>query len=103
MSDDYHGEALALAEATVARYPRVYGEDHPYNFGCLTNLALLRRVTGKPAAARELDEQALRGLTAELGPDHHFTLTVAMNLASDLAALGLPTDARASARTPGRG
>jgi tetratricopeptide (TPR) repeat protein len=94
MSEDYHSEALALAEATVARYPRVYGVDHPYNFGCMTNLALLRRAMGNPAAARDLDEQALRGLTAELGPDHHFSLTAAMNLASDLAALGLHEDAR---------
>jgi hypothetical protein len=33
-------------------------------------------------------------LTAGLGEDHHFTLGVAMNLASDLAALGFPEDAR---------
>jgi tetratricopeptide (TPR) repeat protein len=94
MSDDYHAEALTLAESTVGRYPAVYGPDHPYNFGCRSNLALLRRVTGDPATAREIDEDALRGLTAGLGEDHHFTLTVAMNLASDLAVLGLPEDAR---------
>jgi tetratricopeptide (TPR) repeat protein len=94
MSNDYHAEALALAESTVGRYPLVYGANHPYNFGCMSNLALLRRVTGDPAAARELDEQALQGLTAGLGEDHHFTLTVAMNLASDLAVLKFPEDAR---------
>jgi tetratricopeptide (TPR) repeat protein len=94
ISDDYHGEALALAETTVARYPRVYGEDHPYNYGCLGNLALLRRTTGALVEARELDQQALEGLTAGLGADHHFTLSVAMNLASDLAVLGLPLEAR---------
>ena len=85
ISEDLHGEALELAESTVARYPGVYGEDHPYNHGCLSNLALLRRVTGDPATARALDEQALAGLTARLGKDHHFTLSVAMNLASDFA------------------
>jgi tetratricopeptide (TPR) repeat protein len=94
MSEDYHGEALDLAEETVGRYPRVYGEKHPYNFGCMSNLALLRRVTGDPGGARELDERALDGLTAGLGPDHHFTLTVATNLASDLALLNLADDAR---------
>jgi tetratricopeptide (TPR) repeat protein len=94
VSDAHHGEALALAESTVARYPGVYGENHPYNYGCLSNLALLRRVTGDADTARALDEQALEGLTAGLGPDHHYTLTVAMNLASDLAVLGLAQDAR---------
>jgi tetratricopeptide (TPR) repeat protein len=94
ISDDYHPEALALAETTVRRYPGVYGENHPYNYGCLSNLALLRRVTGDLAGGRALDEQALEGLTAGLGPDHHYTLTVAMNLASDLAVLGLAQDAR---------
>jgi tetratricopeptide (TPR) repeat protein len=93
-SDDYHDEALALAEATVSRYPRVYGPNHPYRFGCMTNLALLRRIIGDPATARDIDEQALLGLTAALGPDHHFTLTVATNLASDLAMLRLPVEAR---------
>jgi tetratricopeptide (TPR) repeat protein len=90
----YHGEALALAETTVTRYPRAYGENHPYNYGCMSNLALLQRVTGEPAKARALDEEALRGLTGSLGPDHHFTLTVAMNLASDLALLGHSREAR---------
>ncbi len=94
MSDDYHEEALALAESAAARYPRVYGENHPYNFGCMSNLGLLRRVTGDPGKAREIDEQALAGLTRGLGKDHHFTLTVAMNLASDLAVLELPQEAR---------
>jgi tetratricopeptide (TPR) repeat protein len=94
IGDDYHGEALALAESTVVRYPSVYGEDHPYNYGCLSNVALLRRITGAPDEARTLDEQALKGLTEGLGSDHHFTLSVAMNLASDLAVLGLPLEAR---------
>jgi tetratricopeptide (TPR) repeat protein len=94
ISDSYHGEALALAETTVARYPSVYGEEHPYNYGCLSNLALLKRTTGAPDEARALDEQALAGLAVSLGPDHHFTLSVAMNLASDFEVLGLPREAR---------
>jgi len=94
ISDEFQGEALALAQSSVERYPGVYGEDHPYNYGCMSNLALLRRVTGEPGTARELDEKALEGMTARLGPDHHFTLSVAMNLASDFAVLGLPREAR---------
>jgi tetratricopeptide (TPR) repeat protein len=94
ISEDHHGEALALAKSTVERYPGVYGADHPYNYGCMSNLALLRRVTGDPDEARELDEKALEGLAASLGPDHHYTLTVAMNLASDFAVLGNPQEAR---------
>jgi tetratricopeptide (TPR) repeat protein len=94
ISEDRHPEALALAKSTVERYPGVYGQDHPYNFGCMSNLALLRRVTGDPDEARKLDEKALEGLTNSLGPDHHYTLTVAMNLASDFAVLGNPREAR---------
>jgi len=94
ISDNLQGEALQLALATAERYPGVYGEDHPYNYGCQSNLALLRRVTGDPAMAREIDEKALDGLTAGLGADHHFTLTVAMNLASDFAALDNSREAR---------
>jgi tetratricopeptide (TPR) repeat protein len=94
MDDAYHPEALELAEATVKRYPGVYGADHPYNFGCLSNFALLKRVTGDKETARDLDEQARAGLERVLGPDHHYTLTVAMNLASDFAALEQPQEAR---------
>ena len=94
LDPSYHREALALAESTVERYPAAYGENHPFNYGCMSNLALLKRVTGDPAAARELDEKALKGLDAGLGRDHHFTLTTAMNLASDLAVLGHSREAR---------
>jgi tetratricopeptide (TPR) repeat protein len=94
ISGAHHPEALELAESIVDRYPRAYGRTHPYNYGCLSNLAILKRVTGNAAAARELDEQALAGLDARIGRDHHYSLTVAMNLASDLAALGLHQEAR---------
>ena len=48
----YHEEALKLAEATAGRFAAVYGKDHPYYYGCLTNLALLKRVTGDAGGAR---------------------------------------------------
>ena len=66
LADD-QAKALDAGRSDGARYPGVYGEDHPYNYGCLSNLALLRRVTGDPAAARALDEQALAGLTPGSG------------------------------------
>jgi tetratricopeptide (TPR) repeat protein len=81
-------EALALAESTVAQYPKVYGPEHPFNYGCTGNLALLRRITGDPAGARTLNEFALGGLENRLTRDHDYTLTIAVNLASDLATLG---------------
>src|SRR5260370_1400902 len=95
ISEEHHSEALVIAESIVARYPKAYGAEHPYNYGSQGNLALLKRVTGDAAAARKLDEQAMKGLDARLGRDHHYSLTVAMNLASDLAVLGLPAEARA--------
>jgi tetratricopeptide (TPR) repeat protein len=90
----YHARALELAEATVARFARVYGLDHPYYYGCMTNLALLKRATENTAEARDLDQKALQGMTAGLGKDHHYTLTAAMNLASDLAKLNEVAEAR---------
>ena len=56
----YHEKAMELAEVTVDRFAAVYSVSHPYYFGCLTNVALLKRVTGDAAAARELDQEALR-------------------------------------------
>ena len=40
-----------------------------------------------PAGPAELNQQAFRGLRDGLGESHHYTLTTAVNLASDLAAL----------------
>jgi hypothetical protein len=91
----YHVEALELAQATVDQFADVYGDSHPYYYGCLTNLAVLKRLARNAAAARELNQKAFRGLTAGLGPSHHYTLTAAVNLASDLAALRQVAEARA--------
>jgi tetratricopeptide (TPR) repeat protein len=86
--ESYHAEALDLAQSAVDRFPAAYGHEHPYFYGCLGNLALMKRITGDPAGARELSEQAVRGLTTGLGAEHQFTLAAAMNLAGDLAELG---------------
>jgi tetratricopeptide (TPR) repeat protein len=91
----YHEKALELAEDTVGRFAAVYGASHPYHHGCMTNLALLKRITGDAAVARDLDQQAFQGLTTGLGQSHHYTLTAAVNLASDLAELERLAEARA--------
>ena len=94
ISDDRHADALELADAMVSGYPSAYGAEHPYNYGCIGNLALLKRVSGDAAGARKLNVEALAGLDARLGRDHHYTLTVATNLASDLAELDSAEEAR---------
>jgi tetratricopeptide (TPR) repeat protein len=88
-------EALELAADTVNRYPGIYGPEHPYNYGCIGNLALLSRATDNPEEARRLNERALAGLDERLTRDHDYSLVVAMNLASDLAMLGESSAARA--------
>jgi hypothetical protein len=80
-------EAVGLVADTVARYADVFSADHPYSLGCLSNLAVLRRVQGSAPDARKLNERALKGLETRLGQDHHYSLAVAVNLATDLAAL----------------
>jgi tetratricopeptide (TPR) repeat protein len=93
IGEESHGEALTLAEDVVARFPAAFGPQHPYNYGCLGNQAVLVRVGGEPAEARRLNEAARDGLDLGLGRDHHYTLTVTTNLASDLALLGLAEEA----------
>jgi hypothetical protein len=80
--------ALELADVTANAYPDVYGNDHPYYYGCLGNLALMRRVVGEKDEALRMNKRAFEGLTRRLGPDHDYTLQVAVNLASDRALLG---------------
>jgi tetratricopeptide (TPR) repeat protein len=87
ISVDHHDEAVTIAESVVRQYPEVYGATHPYYYGSLSNLAVLRR-TADAGAARELNERALNGLDETIGRDHHYSLTVAVNLASDYASLG---------------
>jgi hypothetical protein len=81
-------EALSLARGTVDSYPHIYGEDHPHNYGCQGSLAVLWRIAGDPAEARRRNESALAGLDQRLTRNHGYSLTVATNLASDLAELG---------------
>jgi hypothetical protein len=80
--------ALELMGDVVNRFPRMYGADHPFTYGCDTNFALLLRVSGDGERARAIDQAALEGFDRRLTRLHHFSLTCAINLASDLATLG---------------
>jgi tetratricopeptide (TPR) repeat protein len=82
-------EAYELAAETLRLYPDIYGREHPYHYGCMGNLAILERIRDNNVErARQLNETALEGLENKLERDHHYSLTVAVNLATDLAALG---------------
>ena len=59
-------EATKLTSDVMTRYPTVYSEEHPFNHGCIGNLALLRRLLGDTKGARELNEKALMGLVFRL-------------------------------------
>jgi hypothetical protein len=72
----------------MARYREAYQPGHPYLYGCDGNVAIVTRLRGNPAAAREIDQAAFDALTGRLGRDHDYPLTVGLGLASDLAALG---------------
>lgn len=88
IDESYHHEALALAKDAAEWYPTVYGEKHPYNHGCKSNLALLMRTAGDLDRAFDLDDEALKGANKALGEGRYIPLIIAMNRASDLAALG---------------
>jgi len=87
-------EAFEISRDVMAGYRKAYQPGHPYLYGCEGNVAILTRLHGDPAAARKTDQAALDGLMEKLGRDHDYSLTIALSLASDLAALG---DARAAA------
>lgn len=81
-------EAFTITDDLNERFPLIYQADHPYVFGCQGNHALLHRLRGDVAGALAHDKAALAGLELRLGRDHDYTLMVATNLASDLAAAG---------------
>jgi tetratricopeptide (TPR) repeat protein len=87
-------EATAVTTQALIRYPTVFTPDHPYVHACAGNLAVLHRLRGDAAAARDLNQRSLDALHERLGRDHDYALTVAINLASDLAALGEVRQAR---------
>ncbi len=79
-------EARDLTERTVARYADAYVPKHLYYFGCLGYLVLLRR-----SPATSWRPAGLTRTPGRPGPRrHHYSLTVAV----DLAALDHPDQAR---------
>ncbi|RSM72734.1 hypothetical protein DMB66_04980 [Actinoplanes sp. ATCC 53533] len=81
-----------LREATDA-YREVFSAKHPLTLAATVNLALTLRAAGDHEEARRLDENALAGLTAQVGERHPYTLAAAINLAEDLFLAGLPEEA----------
>lgn len=78
-------DAYSMTKQTVEWYTEVVGADHPFTLACNGNLAVLLRLRGDAAAARDLNELCLAKLRGVPGI---YALTVETNLASDLAALG---------------
>ncbi|MFI7541672.1 FxSxx-COOH system tetratricopeptide repeat protein [Actinoplanes sp. NPDC049599] len=70
--------AVALYQA---RFP-----DHPFNFVCQANYAIVLRHLGEVAQAREMNERVLTALDAKLGKEHPYVLCCATNLSNDMAA-----------------
>ncbi|MDT3444369.1 MULTISPECIES: FxSxx-COOH system tetratricopeptide repeat protein [unclassified Pseudofrankia] len=81
-------EAFDRFDRTVGRFEQALGSTHPYTYGSVLNLALVRRQMGDPAEARRILEGSLAGLTDRLGPDHHYTLTCVTNLATAISESG---------------
>ncbi|MEU1241718.1 FxSxx-COOH system tetratricopeptide repeat protein [Micromonospora parva] len=79
-------EARVLGEETLTGYQRVLGDEHPFTYVCMTNLAIVFRLLGDYTEGRRLDERAVAGLRAGLGMEHPYTLCATVNLANDLAA-----------------
>jgi tetratricopeptide (TPR) repeat protein len=67
--------------------------DHPFTAACGVGLAAALRALGLGKEAMELDEEAVRILTARLGEQHPYTLAALTDLATDLAAAGRTAEA----------
>ncbi|MBI1353364.1 MAG: tetratricopeptide repeat protein [Acidobacteria bacterium] len=80
-------KALALDLAT-------HGDDHPNVSTRQSNLALILKDLGEPAAARDLLRPALATVLARYGPDHPNVATTQSNLATVLQDLGELPEAR---------
>jgi tetratricopeptide (TPR) repeat protein len=90
------GEALPLAERSLAIDEAVYGPDHPEVGTALNNLAAIWKDLGQPEQARSLAERALAINEAAYGPDHpavdlfRRNLAVLMQHDSGASAAGSP-------------
>jgi tetratricopeptide (TPR) repeat protein len=83
-----HQQARQLDEDTLARFRRVFGDDHPKTLGSASNLGNSLRELGEYEQARRLDENTLARRRRLLGEDHPETLASASNLAANLHGLG---------------
>jgi tetratricopeptide (TPR) repeat protein len=82
-------DAYRVGEQARSDYREVLGANHPHTLAAAANAAVTLRLRGDSAAARELNERALKGFTeSPLGADHPQAIACAVNFASDLAELG---------------
>jgi CHAT domain-containing protein/tetratricopeptide (TPR) repeat protein len=88
-----HGEALPLAERSIAMTRERHGEDHPRYATALNNLAQLFRATNRLAEAEPLLLRALAIREKSLGPAHPDVAVSLNNLASLLTATNRPAAA----------
>jgi tetratricopeptide (TPR) repeat protein len=92
-------DAQELGEQTALTWEKVAGSGHPNTLATRANLAVVLRMRGNPAAAREMNEGVLAGFQRLYPRDrypneHSCTLVVMTNLASDLTAVGDVKQAR---------
>ena len=81
-------------EQTIRSYGEVWTSKHPFFHIGNINLAVARLVQKKYDVALSLLEAANEGLLATVGPEHHYTLVGATNLATAHAELGDASAAR---------
>lgn len=81
-------EARSLLREAVDAYQSLFGETHPLTLAAQVDLAAALRAHGDREEALAIDEAAYQGLIATLGLEHPYTLTAAMNLATDRALAG---------------
>ncbi|MEV6347541.1 FxSxx-COOH system tetratricopeptide repeat protein [Actinoplanes sp. NPDC051851] len=86
-------EARTLLREAVDHYREAFSAMHPLALAAKVNLALVLRSAGDFADARQVDENALAGLTVALGERHPYTLAASSGLVEDLVHAGATEEA----------
>jgi tetratricopeptide (TPR) repeat protein len=87
-------DAVALAERSVTRCRRRFGDVHVETLAAMVSLANAARAAGDLDWARELLERAVARYHSVLGDDHPFTLAAAAGLAAVVRGTGSAAEAR---------
>lgn len=92
-ADDQLHRALESGMATLAKYERTMGDDHPHTLTALHNVCVLQAGCGEAAEAEHILARIRPHLVRALGERHPHTLFCAVNHAVVLADLGRPEEA----------